>query len=471
MGFALPLTFLKQAAPGYLTDSDWDGLGEDWLEQALAYTAAPCKGIRGPLARIRPRPADSVSPAREPAYRLADYLDQHGRSARGHEIPPPEFWAAAASHVTAADQAVLGDAAHNRGLYRDAAQLHKNAAIAGGIRSVLYFVSAPVYLAEPPGYPHLDPRAARWAVDHVRISAPDDVAELLENLTRAGAGEQVAALLARDPAAHADLSHRSFTQWLLHRLQEAGADQQVTALLARDPELSFIVDTLPVGLILSTNRAMYRLPPLPPLSQVPVTRRGIEPAHAASPGLSDAVGVARELDSLREAGAGEQVSALLARDPAAHADLSDWDGAMSLLISLVNAGADDQAAALLARSPAHLGSGFLVIDLVGRLRRAGVHELADALVSQLSAAGQFRTFLELQGDQFRFGRETDGTPAEPWGWDDLALRSLLQQPGPAGPSLWPWRRPWTAARRWALAGSGLGGSEAGAGSGSGPAWN
>ena len=56
MGAALPHGFLEAAAPGYLTDGEWDGLGEDWLEQALAYAAVPCKGARGPLTRIRPRP-------------------------------------------------------------------------------------------------------------------------------------------------------------------------------------------------------------------------------------------------------------------------------------------------------------------------------------------------------------------------------------------------------------------------------
>ena len=64
MGVALPLAFLEAAAPGYLTDADWDALGEDWLEQALAYTAAPCNGIRGPLTRIRPRAARGAVPAR-----------------------------------------------------------------------------------------------------------------------------------------------------------------------------------------------------------------------------------------------------------------------------------------------------------------------------------------------------------------------------------------------------------------------
>jgi hypothetical protein len=52
----LPQAFLEAAAPAYLTGDQWDALGEDWLEQALAYAAVPCKGARGPLTRIRPRP-------------------------------------------------------------------------------------------------------------------------------------------------------------------------------------------------------------------------------------------------------------------------------------------------------------------------------------------------------------------------------------------------------------------------------
>jgi len=43
----------------------------------------------------------------------------------------------------------------------------------------------------------------------------------------------------------------------------------------------------------------------------------------------------------------------------------------------------------------------------------------------------FELFLE-QGlaDQFRFGREIDGTPAAPWGWEDLDLGLV---PRPRGP--------------------------------------
>jgi hypothetical protein len=100
--------------------------------------------------------------------------------------------------------------------------------------------------------------------------------------------------------------------------------------------------------------------------------------------------VARLLDSLRKAGAHDQAAALLARDPAAHADLGPPGGVAMLLDSL---------------------------------REAGAHEQAAAFVGRLSAVGMFRLFLEQKGlaDQFRFGREADGTPAAPWGWEDLDL--------------------------------------------------
>ena len=118
-GAGLPQAFLEAAAPGYLTDAEWDALGEDWLEQALAYTARPPKASRGPLTRIRPRPARhaarghgdqpaSMAAAAGPLYRLADYLDQHGRAHRASRIPPAEFWSAAAAHAAPGDQAELG---------------------------------------------------------------------------------------------------------------------------------------------------------------------------------------------------------------------------------------------------------------------------------------------------------------------------------------------------------------------------
>ena len=124
---ALPRAFLETAAPGYLTDTDWDLLPGDWLEQALSYTAKPSKGVRGPLASIRPRPGVPIGPGDGRAWQLADYLDQRGRRARSELIPPASFWHAAASYANPADLDGLGGAAEGRGLLRDAARLYKRA--------------------------------------------------------------------------------------------------------------------------------------------------------------------------------------------------------------------------------------------------------------------------------------------------------------------------------------------------------
>jgi hypothetical protein len=86
MGIALPLAFLETAASGYLDDPDWDALPEDWLEQALAYTAAPAKGARGSLAPIRPRAV--TGPGTGVAYRPADYLDR-SRGTTATELRAP----------------------------------------------------------------------------------------------------------------------------------------------------------------------------------------------------------------------------------------------------------------------------------------------------------------------------------------------------------------------------------------------
>ena len=101
---ALPHALLAQATDGYLDSHDWDALGEDWLEQALAYTARPCKGARGPLTRIRPRPGElALDGGGQPCYRLADYLEQTGGIERAGIYPPDSLWRAFTTVVTYPD--------------------------------------------------------------------------------------------------------------------------------------------------------------------------------------------------------------------------------------------------------------------------------------------------------------------------------------------------------------------------------
>jgi hypothetical protein len=82
-----------------------------------------------------------------------------------------------------------------------------------------------------------------------------------------------------------------------------------------------------------------------------------------------------------------------------------------------------QAAVLAARAAAHarLDNPERVARLLAGLREAGAREQAVTLAGRLSAVGMFGLFLEQNGpaDQFRLGREVDGTQAAPWGWEDL----------------------------------------------------
>ena len=380
MGAGLPQAFLEAAAPGYLTDAEWNGLGEDWLEQALAYTAVPCKGARGPLTRIRSRPASraardrgdqpgSVAAAAGPLYRLADYLDQHGRAHRASQMPPAEFWSAAAAYAAPGDQAALGDAAHARGLYRDAAQLHKNAAASGNTRAARYLSRAPACL-------HADPRPGYWAVAHAALDNPWAVASLLADMWQAGAHEQATALAGRADI-HAAFDDPNHMAWLLDSMRKAGAHEQATTLAGRAAAHAALHDPWAVARLLDSMRKAGA-------HEQATTLAGRAAAHAA---LHDPWAVAMLLDSMRQAGAHEQATALAGR-AAAHAALDNPDHVASLLDNLRKAGAHEQATALLARDPAaqaNLDTLNHVTSLLDSLGQAGAHEQAATLAGRAAA--------------------------------------------------------------------------------------
>ena len=237
---ALPHALLEAAAPAYLTGTEWDALGEDWLEPAFAWTAAPCKGAAGPLTRIRlgpgpGRPASGPAAPGGPTYKLADYLDQHGRRHRAAQYPPDGFWAAAARHGSPDIQANFGDSARGRGLYRHAAQLRKNAARHGNPHAATRLI-ADLHELDASDY-----RAASWAAAGVALGDLAGVAVLLFSLRAAGATAQVTDLAAR-AAAGVALDNPSGVAWLLNSLREAGAAEQVTDLLARNPAARVALD-------------------------------------------------------------------------------------------------------------------------------------------------------------------------------------------------------------------------------------
>jgi hypothetical protein len=400
-GVGLPHAFLETAAPGYLTDTEWDALGEDWLEQALAYTAVPCNGVRGPLTRIRPRPAASRAPGSgsgdsgaQPEggpgsvtggtlYRLADYLDEFGRRHLADLVPPKSFWAAAV-HAGPGDAVVLADAARARGLLRDAARLYVHATERDGCtgdRSRTYTGCAAVNTVRLMGTlcPD-DPRPRRWAAAYCSLGDPYDVNELL-GLTDP---DTITALLARNPASRVALGHPGPVERLLTRLDDLGAQDQVDTLLARDPAAQVgtsdsygLVELLPtlhhlgaLGQVDTLARRAAATVTFDPLYRKSVfaamTAAGARD-HAATLAARAAVevsftdgdaskAVACVLYELHALGAGDAIRTLLARNPAEH--LRDGGNGLELLAeALRQVRADEQIAVLNARMAAMADTG------------------------------------------------------------------------------------------------------------------
>ncbi|MGC4994202.1 hypothetical protein [Nocardia salmonicida] len=407
---ALPLALLKAAAPAYLSDSEWNVAGEDWLEQALAYTARPCKGALGPVTRIRPRSPERASrhtaaaaePDDGPVYRLADYLNQHGLTTRADQIPPLGFWAAAAAHAHPGDLDRLATAAWNRGLYRDTTQLHKNAAAHGDSWAAQWLVGYLHHL-----YP-TDHRPAAFAAKHAALDDPNGVAYLLAELSRIGATDQVTVLLGREPAPHAALDDPRAIADLMDRLRELGATHEMTALadwaaahaapdysavelldglreLGATHQLTALADRIAAHAALDDPGTIASL--LRGLWKVGATHQvtALAERAAAHAALDDPGGVTDLLITLREVEATHQVAILLARDPAAHVTLHDPQSVDWLLRALREIGADDQITVLLARDPATqvtLNHAHTVTQLLDVFRNIGAEDQVAALLAR-----------------------------------------------------------------------------------------
>ena len=372
MRAALPRAFLETAAPGYLNDTEWAQLPGKWLEEALDYTAAPCKGVRGPLAPIRPRPGGPASLSGGPPWQLADYLDQHGRRARCELIPPGAFWDAAASYTDPADLSLLAHAAADRGLLRVAARLYKQASAYGDPSAGISLVRL-LHTLHPS-----DQRPADWAVAHASFDRPGGVAWLLNGLRELGAADQVTALLARDPAAHVSLAETvpSGVASLLDALREAGATGQVGALLARDPAAHVSLD--------DPGFVAFLLHEAGSGDQV-AALLARDPAAHVSLDIPQTVGML--LEQLRFVGATGQVATLLARDPAVHARLDDSMGVAHLRRVLRELGAADQETTLAARAAAHAtpNDPDTVDELLDALRTARPVAQVAALANRVVA--------------------------------------------------------------------------------------
>ncbi|MER0243282.1 hypothetical protein AAHZ94_14890 [Streptomyces sp. HSW2009] len=124
--------FLQAAAEGYLGDDGYDALGEQWLEEALAYTQQPSKGVRGLLSRVRARQGSDGGDR----WRLSDYMDHIGRVERRYAAPPASFWRAAREYLPEPHLVrAVGQAAEARWRDAEAAGLYQRALDLGDVEA------------------------------------------------------------------------------------------------------------------------------------------------------------------------------------------------------------------------------------------------------------------------------------------------------------------------------------------------
>ena len=254
------------------------------------------------------------------------------------------------------------------------------------------------------------------AACHVSLDNPWNVASLLRALQEAGASEAARTLLARDPAAHVSLDDPRAVAELLEELREAGAGNAVTTLATRAAAHVSLDDPWNVAELLKELREAGA-------GNAVTTLASQAAAHVS---LDDPRAVAWLLGALQEAGASEAARTLLARDPAAHVSLDDPGNVAELLEELRRVGAGGAVKGLLARDPAaHVSfdNPWDVAPLLEELREAGAGNAVTTLAIRAANAGGFHLFLKVytgEASSYRFGREPDGTPSQPWSWQEPA---------------------------------------------------
>jgi transcriptional regulator with XRE-family HTH domain len=419
MGEAIPRSFLEAAAPAYLDGPDLDMIEEeaDWIVGSLADVAQSANGVRGPLTRIRVRGEDS-------SYRLADYLEQHARRERLAVIPPADFWRACEVLTDPGELRVLGEAAESRGLLRHASRLYKRAAVLGDAEAIVQLIEQLQALK-----PGADRPAWRLA-ETVPLDNPGALARLLWRLSVAGAADQVSGLFKRGLSDRVDLDDPEGIALLLDVLQKTGHEKQIDVLLARDPAVHVQIDDGAVYLFgtLSFQERIVQAAKL--ARRVAIEGSARDPGVAvklmgllAMPSFEDGLlmgmpGLPGVVDGLPR-----EIILSFAGRLSKHLPIDDQWTVSRALHFMKTAGANEAAVALAKRV---LASG----DRESELRKDHFWESRELEIvdrppepasEALPTLGRFRDFQALNGNaaRYRFGREPDGTPAEPWGWEHL----------------------------------------------------
>ncbi|GAA4340857.1 hypothetical protein GCM10023086_76750 [Streptomyces venetus] len=381
IGLHLPQAFLNDAASDYLHDTDWNQLTDDWAEKAYAEVAERVHGKQASLSRVTPRPqrrppspstpADAPPPRLAgPVFRLADYLEQHGRATRRHLCPPASFWHAAHTHLTRPDDLYnLARAAEDRHRLQWAYHLRHSAAGSSSTRAPSLArrkglgaregIGALAWVREEAGDREGAETIYRQAADYGSPFAVYSLARMREE-----AGDREGAeILARQATDHGDL----LTLYSLARMRERAGDREGAEILARQ------------AADYGNPLALYRLARM---REEAGDRESAEALYrrAIDYGSTDAL---LHLARMREEAGDREGAEVLARQAT---DYDNTDALLYLARMRERAG-DREGAEDLARQAADHGNLSALVRLARMREEAGDRECAEALARQAADHG------------------------------------------------------------------------------------
>ncbi|MFF3639464.1 hypothetical protein [Streptomyces sp. NPDC002250] len=375
VGLHLPQAFLTDAAPDYLHDSDWNQLTDDWAEKAYAELAEQVHGKHAPLSRIAARlqrrpqgPSardDASSPhPQAPAFRLADYLEQHGRTARRHLCPPASFWHAAHTHLTNPDDLDnLAEAAKRRHRLQWASYLGVRAAVHGSTQGL----AGRARMRERAGDREGAEALARQAADRGNTHVLTALAEMREE-----AGDRVGAEALARRAADRGNTH---VLTALARMREKARDRVGAEVLYRQA---------------ADRGDTYALRALAGMRSWVGDREGAEVLYRQAADRGDPHALTA-LAGMRERAGDREGAEVLYRQAADRGNTH----ALTALAGMRERAGDREGAEVLYRQAADRGNTHALTALAEMRERAGDREGAESVARQAADHGDTRVLTAL----------------------------------------------------------------------------
>ncbi|MFD7846695.1 hypothetical protein ACFV4K_27625 [Nocardia sp. NPDC059764] len=243
------------------------------------------------------------------------------------------------------------------------------------------------------------------------LEDPTTVALLLLGYLQAGRYDKVAGLLNGLDPVRLRLDDVAGVDRLLHTLQILDLGGHLTGMLSGFAAHVPVHDT-------SVMPLLKRLQEMGAHAQAAQLAGRV----AAETSTERAAVLAKAFEALHDIDAHESERQLAARVDPARVEIGAPEAIARIVQGLRHVGAIDAATAVAERAASELRLDVLALTakLLDELASMPGRGPWERLRRRLPAGGQFDLWVsDVPGDEFRFGREPDGTPATAWAWEDL----------------------------------------------------